>query len=293
MIFGIIRVNFKKPTCLSMEELLSNFLEQLKNQKYSNRTISVYLNCMNQFLLQQNIETKDQVTFESVENFLGWWIKEKNISFSYQKQFLGAVHKFAVINDLVLGDLKKLYPHRVEANSPVYLSQKQMMYMTKSTLDLKHKSVLHLLYFAGLRVSEILNTKPEDVDFNSKLLRIHSQYKYREMKLSDEVLGGLKTYLREENPQTFLFEESNGEPLTVNLLSEIVLKAAQRVGIKKKVTPQSLRYSRATHLLEKGASFEEVQELLGCNVNLFPMDEDIKKNKARSFGNSLEQWKNE
>lgn len=128
--------------------------------------------------------------------------------------------------------------------------------------NLKHKTMLSLIYSCGLRCGELLGLKPENIDSkrNIVLIRNAKGKKDRIVPLSLKILDMLRDYYRLYKPQTFLFEGLiKGQAYDARSLQQAVSKA----GIKKPVTLHWLRHSYATHLLESGTDLRYIQELLG------------------------------
>ena len=131
--------------------------------------------------------------------------------------------------------------------------------------NLKHKSILYLIYSAGLRISESVNMKIADIDSKRNLIHVKSAKgkKDRTTLLSQKLLVMLREYYIEYRPKEYLFEGESGRQYSVKSIQNVFNKALKRSGIRKKATVHSLRHSFATHLLERGADLRYIQELLG------------------------------
>jgi len=132
----------------------------------------------------------------------------------------------------------------------------------------KHKAILFTAYSAGLRVSEVVHLRVQDID--SKRMQIFVQRakgkKDRVVNLSVLVLDVLRQYvqLQQPRPTHYLFTDPGGqEPYSERSAQKIFQNARQAAGIRKEVTFHSLRHSFATHLLEKGIDVKYINELLG------------------------------
>jgi len=123
-----------------------------------------------------------------------------------------------------------------------------------------------LIYSAGLRVSEVVKLKPEDIDAERKLIHIRSAKgrKDRYTMLSDVALETIKRYLKEYRQSRWLFPSiDKGKHITTRTVEKIFANACKKASIKKDVTVHSLRHSFAAHLLESGTDLRYIQELLG------------------------------
>ncbi len=123
-----------------------------------------------------------------------------------------------------------------------------------------------LIYSAGLRVSEVVKLKPEDIDTGRKLIHVKDAKgrKDRYTMLSDVALETTRSYLKEYGQSKWLFpSHDKGKHITTRAVEKIFTNACKKANIKKNVTVHSLRHSFATHLLESGTDLRYIQELLG------------------------------
>lgn len=135
----------------------------------------------------------------------------------------------------------------------------------------RNKAILEIMYATGLRVSELINLKVNDIDLNMALLKtLGKGSKERIIPLGDYALNYLKLYINEyrnqlikRNLTDYLFLNNHGNKLTRQGLFKILNKLAREQGIKTEISPHTLRHSFATHLLNGGADLRSIQELLG------------------------------
>lgn len=127
----------------------------------------------------------------------------------------------------------------------------------------KTKLMIKTLYSTGLRVSELTNLTPKDIDFNENngFVRSGKGKKDRRFFLSQSLSKELKKYLENNPNNKYLFSED--KPLTSRNIQTIIKRLGKKANINKKITPHSMRHSFATHLLENGANLAEIQQLLG------------------------------
>jgi integrase/recombinase XerD len=138
----------------------------------------------------------------------------------------------------------------------------------KTPVNIKHSTMLSLIYACGLRRSELINLKPADVESKRGLLVIHQSKgrKDRIVPISEKVIVMLRNYYTLYKPKIWLFEGQNaGEPYSEQSLQSVLKQSVRKAGIKKPVTLHWLRHSYATHLLESGTDLRFIQELLGHN----------------------------
>jgi site-specific recombinase XerD len=151
---------------------------------------------------------------------------------------------------------------------PVVLSTEEVARLLDHAPNFKYKVMLSLCYSAGLRVSELVNLKVGDIDSSRMVIRVEQGKgrKDRYTILSPQVLPMLRQWYREAGkPKVWLFPSPavDGQPLSVNVVRWAVKKAAEDAGIKKNVSPHTLRHCFATHLLESRMDIRHIQILLG------------------------------
>ncbi len=171
---------------------------------------------------------------------------------------------------------------------PVVLSKSEVSTLLEAPANLKHKTILTTLYSGGLRLGEVLNLMPRDIDSERMALRIVQGKggKDREVMLSQRLLDLLRAYWIEFKPTTYLFEGKPGKPYSARSVQAIFKRALQKASVDKPATVHSLRHSFATHLLEDGVDVRFVQELLGhknlLTTQIYTHLTDRSKAKIRS-----------
>lgn len=149
---------------------------------------------------------------------------------------------------------------------PVILNRSELRALFKAPQLLKHRTLLTLIYSAGLRVQEACNLKLADVDFERMSIHIkQSKYKKdRIVPLGKVMAWGLQRYIAAEHPHVYLFNGKDiGSPMSTKAMQWAMQEAVKKTGIQKDVSLHSLRHSYATHLLEDGVNIVTLKELLG------------------------------
>lgn len=161
----------------------------------------------------------------------------------------------------------KFIPYaKKEKALPVVLSTAEVKSLLDVLTNLKHRAMLMVAYSGGLRVSEIAGLRLEDID--SKRMVIHVRKgkgrKDRFVPLSPKLLDELRVYWRASRPRPFLFPGSDPHrPITPGSIALVCKSATRRAGLKKRVSPHTLRHAFATHHLEAGTDVRTIQMLLG------------------------------
>jgi integrase/recombinase XerD len=130
----------------------------------------------------------------------------------------------------------------------------------------KYRALFLTAYASGLRVSELVSLRVEDIDSRRMVIRVrHGKGgKDRYVMLSPKLLAELRDYWKITRPSTWLFPGRNPEqPLSRRLVAIACVRASRRAGLRKKVTPHTLRHTFATHLLDAGTDIRTIQALLG------------------------------
>jgi len=145
------------------------------------------------------------------------------------------------------------------------LSKDEVRAMIEKAPTEKSRLIVELLYSSGLRVSECTALRINDLETEEKMgwVRNGKGGKDRIFLVSDKLKRDLKHYLYKKKPKEWLFEGKTENMLSPRDIQGIIKRCARIAGIKKKVSPHTMRHSFATHLLEAGTDIRKIQELLG------------------------------
>lgn len=249
------------------KEKIRKFTYWMKSKRYSESTIETYSEALQVFLLHFSGKKEiAEITNEDLIIFNNEFILKKGLSASYQNQVVNAVKLFfRTIEE------KKLEPeliHRPKTPKllPNVLSKEEVKRILCSSLNIKHRAMLSLIYSCGLRCGEMIRLKKTDIDSSRKLVIIRQSKgrKDRVVPLSEKILLLLREYYIIYKPEEYLFEGMRKrEPYSDRSLQLVLKQSLGRAGVKKPVTLHWLRHSYATHLLESGTDLRYIQELLG------------------------------
>lgn len=229
--------------------LIGKLIEEIKLRKYSFQTGKAYLNIVKDFLKSG----------KTARDFL---LSYSNNSNSTMRSVYFAL-KFFHENVLDEKFDERIPLAKKGLKLPVVLSKEEISKMIEDTKNLKHKLVLMLLYYAGLRLSEVTDLKWSDTDFDRGLIHIKiAKGKRERVVFLHEKLRNMLIANKTDNDGLILISE-RGSRYNKRTIQQISAHAAKKAGITKKVTPHILRHSFATHLLEAGADIRYIQQLLG------------------------------
>ena len=241
------------------------YRETLVKMRYSPATIENYLIQFRFFLAFIYPAPADDITDEQIHKYLIYLIENRKVSVSTQNQAINSIKFY--LERVKQGERKVYYIDRPfkDWKLPTVLSEDEMQGLLYHTHNVKHRCLLFMLYSAGLRMSELLSLKWEDVDVDRKLIYVRSAKgkKDRITLLSQVAYNYIQHYRELYKPETWLFEGPDKGQYSARSVNNVVKAAAARAGIKKRVSAHTLRHSFATHLLESGTDLRYIQTLLG------------------------------
>ena len=241
------------------------YLTKLELKRYALNTCKVYVSHFEKFINHYFHIEIDQITEQEIRAYLQYLVQQQR-SISYINQ---AINSIKFYYEVVLGMPNRFYsierPFK-QKQLPDVLSKQEIIAMIAHTTNIKHKCIISLLYTSGLRRSELLFLKPEDIDSKRMLIKVRQAKGNRDRYtiLSQSVLEHLREYYKIYKPKEYLFEGTTSEtPYSASSVLKVVTTAATKAGIARKVSPHMLRHSFATHLLEEGTDLRYIQALLG------------------------------
>jgi len=254
-----------RPVKSPNHEIPDAYKKLLQQKRYSISTIKIYSTYFSQFQKYFANYILHEISSDQINAYILELMNKRDISASQQNQRINAI-KFYY--EKVLGRAKQYYKverPRKEKKLPTVLSKQEVNLLLELSVNIKHKCILTTIYSAGLRRSELINLKVEDIDSKRGLIKIRGGKgkKDRHTLLSDKLISMLREYYRIYKPREWLFEGQNGKKYSPTSVAKVLKKVVKKSGIQKHVTPHTLRHSFATHLLEQGTNLRYIQEILG------------------------------
>ena len=233
---------------------------ELKLRGFSKRTVATYL-YQNKKCLEFINQPAGKVREADIKRYLAYLISEKGITNS-SVALIKAALKFYYDGVLKL-NIVNLKTPKIARKLPEILTTDEVRRLLNNLTRTKSRLIVKLLYSSGIRLSECLNLKIEDLEMGNKIgwVRGGKGAKDRMFILSQEICDELLPFVH--GRQGLIFKNSRNNPLTPRNVQKIVKTAAIKAGIRKQITPHKLRHSFATHLLEAGTDIRIIQELLG------------------------------
>jgi integrase/recombinase XerD len=245
---------------------IEKFKQWLLSKRYSPSTIKTYSEALKLFLIFYREKPVAEITNEDVIIYNNEYILKNNLSASYQNQIVNAIKLFfqTIRETKMLVD--KIHRPKRSKLLPNVLSKEEVKAILEALTNVKHKTMLSLIYACGLRRSELLNLTFKDIQTDRKLLFIKQSKgkKDRIVPISEKIIEMLRVYYKQYLPKTWLFEgQQENTKYSDRSLEEVLKKSIRLAEIKKPVSLHWLRHSYATHLLESGTDLRYIQELLG------------------------------
>ena len=236
---------------------------ELKIRGFSSETVKAYKRHNIGFLAY--IKKKPgSVSEDDIKAYLAYLFADKKLSSSSVALVRSALLFF--YNQVLDKGFLGIKTPKIQRNAPEVLSKEEVKALLDACVTDKSRLLLELMYSSGLRVSECLNLRVEDIDFeeNMCLVKQGKGKQDRTTVLSRNLAQNLRLFLEKKSISSGpIFMNKQGLALGVRNAQKIVSRAAERAGITKNVSPHKLRHSFATHLLDAGVSIRVIQELLG------------------------------
>lgn len=252
------------------------------------------------FLRSINVNDVNKIDRENIRSYLVYQ-KEKDLSSSTVARSLVAIrlfHRFLLREKLALKDptdvidSPKLWKKIPDALSFSEVEKLLSSPDIRKKKGIRDKAIFETMYAAGLRVSELINLKVEDVNLDAGFIRcLGKGKKERVVPLGKVAVVSIKRYLESSRPKflkkkisKFLFLNHSGSRISRIYIWKLIKVYARQARIKKPIKPHILRHSFATHLLERGADLRSVQEMLGhANISTTQIYTHINRDRLKSI----------
>jgi site-specific recombinase XerD len=240
----------------SIEQNFTDYRNKLLLKQYSTNTIDMYCHYFKKFL--DSFSDIDTLSESQVCNYV---LNQKCKSESQQNIIINTIKFYYEKVRYRKRKIYRLERPKTSQKLPVVCSHEEIVSVIESIKNTKHKAIISLAYSVGLRVSEVVNLKIEDIDSKRMIITIRQSKgkKDRQVPLSESLLQLLRQYYLEYKPREFLFNGQNSIQYSIGSCQAIY----DRYKKTKKSTFHSLRHSCFTYLLEQGTDLRIIQELAG------------------------------
>ena len=260
---------------------IEDFLDYLLiDKKYSQNTIEAYEYDLEKYYLffnKRNLNIKD-IKKDDIKDYLKDLKDEKmsDKSISRNISSIRTFYKFLLVEKIITKNpIELIELPKVKKSLPTVLSKEEVNVLldiqVNDSYSARNKAMLELMYATGLRVSELIQLKKQDINMDDALVKTMGKgSKERIIPIGDYALEALQIYLNGYRDQLvkkrvtdFVFLNNHGNQLTRQGFFKMIKKLAKEKNIKTNFSPHTLRHSFATHLLDCGADLRSIQELLG------------------------------
>ena len=263
-----------------MKIIIDEFIESLKERQASANTLASYERDIVQF--DKYFESKNKKIFdltkEDMQEYINHLIAEgkSNSTISRSTASIKAFYRYLVNKKLAEVNIAdKIEVPKVDRKEPLILTEKEIERLLEQP-DLselkgqRDKTMLEILYATGIRVTELISLRLEDVNLTNGYIRVKKKNSERHIPLGNLALKCLKEYINKVRPllirteeEKTLFINTNGQKMTRQGYWKILKQYKEQAKIDKDITPHTIRHSFAVHMLQNGAEIKTVQELLG------------------------------
>lgn len=247
------------------QKLLKLFVSYLKGLRLSKNTINVYYTFIADFVAYIGEKPIEDLSNNDVRLFVENQVNHKRYAISTHRQMVSAIKHFGNFLPKSNLEIKDLPRPKKSRHLPTVLSKEEIVDLLRATKNLKHRTIIAMLYSTGLRISEVLSLELKDIDVDRRQLFLKNAKgrKDRVVIMAESFIPLYRNYFMTYNPDRFFVENPNGGVYSAGSIRKFLKISCDRAGIKKRVTPHTLRHSFATHLIEDGVGLRYVQDLLG------------------------------
>lgn len=265
-----------------MNSSISDFRSYLKDvKKSSNNTLEAYTRDINQFVHyceNNNISAFKDINNKFIRTYLDYLTfngkseSTKTRTIATLRCFFKFLQSSGVISENPTDTMKN---PRATKKMPDILDSKEIMQLlsqpdSSDYKGMRDKAMLELLYATGIRVSELIELKVTDINLQIGILHIHKAKRERIIPIYPAAVKHISEYITNARPvltqstdEDLLFTNMYGQAMSRQGFWKIIKYYSEKVGIKKEITPHTLRHSFAAHLLENGAQLSDIKEMLG------------------------------
>jgi len=246
-----------------MTPLRKRMIRELELQRKAPTTVSSYVKAVEE-LARYYRRSPDRISTEEIRDYMHFLIVGKKLSYSSCNHKIVAINFF--FREVVRRKVNLRVPMKRSGRLPEPLSREEVARLLDTAENQKHRVLMMTAYSGGLRVSELVRLKPQDIHSERMLIRVNQGKgrKDRYTLLSQRLLDELRAYWRESRPESWLFpNQTRTDHMPTCTPARAFYRLKQRAGITHGHGIHTLRHSFATHLLEAGVDLRTIQILMG------------------------------
>jgi integrase/recombinase XerD len=249
---------------ISPEEMKVKKYEQKRDPKFrglSQNTLKIYNFYVDKLMKHAKKIDTDKITIEDI------------------KAYYASINTDKITNatkHMIINSLRSYFPNlnieikagKIKNKIPDILTREEIKLLIAKTNDKKHKLIIKMFYATGFRLSEVINLKWEDINFDEDVIKAKEAKgeKERIVSLASSLKDELKfyKYTKKAKDNDYVFSVS-GHQMSIRAVQYAIKISVERAGIKKHIHPHSLRHTFATHQLEDGVDIRKIQVIMGHN----------------------------
>jgi len=274
---------------MNHSDVIELLTAELELRGFSSNTVRNYILANSDFL-KSTTKSIDDITHIDIKLYMAKLLREKNYAPATLALIRSAI--LFLFNEVLEKNIKKINTPKIPKKLPIVASKNELEKLF-SHLSTKSRLLVQLIYASGLRVSELVNLKINDMEFseNHGWVRDGKGGKDRLFILPEKLSKEIKKYIHKRKVESeFVFPGRGGGKMTMRNVQLIVKNAARNAHITKDLTPHKLRHSFATHLLESGNDIRIIQELLGhSNLQTTQIYTHVTKTTLKGVKSPLEE----
>lgn len=246
---------------MEISNQLKNFDDELRRKGYRENSIKNYISYCSVFLEKyKHKDSPKHVSEQDIKDFLRCF-KEHNTQRAYHSA-IKAFYRYVVKQPN-----KFKYIEYVKKNRklPIVLSVEEMKAIIDAATNVKHKTIIMLMYSCGLRVGEVINLKISDIDSKRGVIYIRDAKggKDRQVPLHDKLLTQLREYYRQYYPKEYLFNGKSSLQYTETSIRSFLKQYSSAASVSKRVYPHLIRHSSFTNMIEGGVDISIIGKIAG------------------------------
>jgi integrase/recombinase XerC len=259
--------------------LQNKFITYLSSEKrFSEHTVKSYTTDLKQFISFlssefQIIDEINEISFQIIRTWIASLLEKGLSPRSVNRKIstLKTYFKFLIREGkLIENPMMKVVAPKSKKRLPVFIEEDQIASLLNEVqfeegfVGQRNKLIIELFYVTGIRLSELINIKISDVDFNNQSIKVlGKRNKERIIPLSSTTINSLNNFIENNQKNHFLFTNLDGMKLYTKLVYRLVNKYIAKISSVNKKSPHILRHTFATHMLNNGADINAIKELLG------------------------------
>jgi site-specific recombinase XerD len=247
---------------MNIPKYTTEFKNELQRKGYRDNSIKNYVSCVESFLhhFDQVVTEPIKVNESQIKEYLRGFTEHNT-----QRAIHSAIKTFYKYVCRQPEKFRFIEYCKRTRRLPIVFSVEEIQKLFNACSNLKHRSIVALMYSTGLRVGEVINLKIENIDSSRMVINILNAKggKDRQVMLNQNLLDLLRNYFKEYRPKEYLFNGQNSLQYSERSIAQFLKHYAENAGLNKRIYPHLIRHCSFTHLVESGTDINLIQRLAG------------------------------